>query len=238
MARVVSLHGARPGGWSKERWEWIGAVAADGNLSPLARLVAVVLAQGFANHETAECRPGLPALMGKVAAPKRSVLRALADLDAAGWIDRRGGEGPGRVASYAFRWPGRDPERVPEMAPERVPDLTRTGAKSCTPPTPPYKDQPNMNHKPAPRAATKIVVPGGGRPTRFSQIVQRGTEGEADWNRWLSENGFPELGRIGRVVVVGMLEGWDMPWRFPPSAADATATRVALAYANWLRSKA
>lgn len=61
MAKVVNLHGARPGGWAKDRWAWIGAVMADGELTPLARLVACSLAQGFANHETAECRPGLEA---------------------------------------------------------------------------------------------------------------------------------------------------------------------------------
>lgn len=207
---------------------------ADGSLTHVARLVAVALAQGFANHETAECRPGLPALMRAIDAPKRTVMRALADLQAHGWIGRRGGNSPGQAAAYVFC----TPEQVPQMTPEQVPDLAATGAKSCTPPCTPYKDKPHMNHKLAPRAATRIFVAGGARPTQFSQIVQRGTDGEADWNRWLLANGFPELGQIGRVHVVGMIEGWDMPWRFPPSDSDATASRIALDYAKWLRSKA
>lgn len=95
-----------------------------------------------------------------------------------------------------------------------------------------------MNHRRMTRSAARIFVDGGVRPTPLSQIVQKGTEGEADWNRWLQANGFPELDRIGRVHVVGMIEGWDMPWRFPPSARDEASTRIARAYATWLRSKA
>lgn len=242
MAKIVQLHGQRPGGWAKERWAWIGAVMAAPDLNATAKLIAVALAQGFANNETAECRPGLPALMAAICAPKRTVMQALADLRQAGWIDTAGGNAPGRAAAYAFRWPGQvqnpAPEQVPNPAPEQVQKTASTGAENCTPPCTPYKDKPHMNHKPWPRGATRIYVDGGGRPTQLSQVVQKGTPGEADWNRWLADQGFPPLDRMGRVIVVGMLEGWDMPWRFPPSPGDSTATRVGLAYAKWLTSKA
>ncbi len=204
------------------------------DLNHAAKLIAVALAQGFANNETAECRPGLPSLMAAIGSPKRTVMRALADLKQAGWIDTSGGNAPGRAAAYAFRWP----QQVPNLTPEQVPNSASTGAKSCIPPCTPYKDKPHMNQKGAPRGATRIYVTGGARPTHLSQIVQRGTGAETDWNRWLADNGFPDLDRIGRVQVVGMLEGWDMPWRFPPSASDTTSTGVALAFAKWLRSKA
>lgn len=243
MAKVVTLHGARPGGWSKDRWRWLGAVRRDGDLSPMARLIACALGFGFANNDTGECRPGLATLAQDCATSPRTVDRCLGELQARGWIVRKGGNAPGIRAAIGFRFPGQHTpemarEHTPEMATEHTPDLTGTHAISDAPPTPPYKEEPNLNQKPAPRAATRIIVPGGQRPTPLSQVVQKGTEAEADWNRWLSEKGFPELEQIGRVVVVGMLEGWDMPWRYPPPPRDERAERVAWAYANWLRIKA
>jgi len=250
VAKVVQLRGQTPGGWSKERWTWIKAVAADGRLLPMARLVATVLAQGYANHETAECRPGLAALSKAVAAHKRTVLRALADLQEAGWIERAGGNAPGREATYRFRTPQQvtaaPPEQVTRMtprqvtaqSPEQVTPLSRTGDTEEIPPTPPYKDKPNLNHTRWPRSATKIVVAGGARPTPLSQLVQIGTDQEQDWNGWLAAHGFPALAQIGHKAGAGMLTGWDMPWRYPPSAGDETATRIALRFAEWLRAKA
>lgn len=254
MAKVVQLRGQTPGGWSKERWAWIKAVAADGRLLPMARLVATVLAQGYANHETAECRPGLAALSKAVAAHKRTVLRALADLQEAGWIERAGGNAPGREATYRFRTPQQvtaaPPEQVTRMtprqvtaqSPEQVTPVTRTGDTEEIPPTPPYKDKPNMNQMARgnrwPRSATKVTVAGGVRPTPFSRTVQIGTEPEADWNAWLVLHGFPELAVIGRRVQEGMLDGWDMPWMRPPSATDQDYTSIALRFAEWLRAKA
>ena len=135
MAKVVQLRGQRPGGWAKVRWNWIGAVMAAPGLSPTTKLVAITMAQGFANHETAECRPGLAALMAATSAARRTVLLALHDLQLAGWLVRQGGNAPGKVASYVFRFPGHAPEQVqadaPEQvqadAPEQVQETTATG---------------------------------------------------------------------------------------------------------------
>ena len=91
VAKVIQLRGQKPGGWASDRWVWTRAVAADGRLLPMSRLVASVLAIGFANHETAECTPGIAALMKSVAASRSTVQRALADLQAVGWIECLGG---------------------------------------------------------------------------------------------------------------------------------------------------
>lgn len=252
MAKVVQLRGARPGGWAKERWNWIGAVMADGSLTMAARLVAVSLAQGFANHETAECRPGLAALMTAVAASRATVLRALADLQSHGWIERRGGNAPGKVAAYVFRNPGEAPEQVspvrpeqvssarPEqvssLRPEQVSSVSGTGLNPATPPIPPYKDQPQLNHKYArqnppsaraairglemPQCATRLVVPGSAEAER--------------WDDWLARAGFPALDRIGR-----QRNGrWLMPISTAPDPGDEIPYRIALGWAEWLRSKA
>lgn len=254
MAKVSQLHGSSPSGWSRDRWVWLKAVTADSDLLPMARLLANVLAQGFSNHETAECNPGVAALMKALGASRRTVFRALADLEAAGWLSRCGGEAPNKAATYAFRYPERvprmtpervppvTPQRVPTVTPERVPPVTPTGATEEIPPTPPYKDKPNMNQNAGanrwPRAATKITVAGGVRPTQISQLVEVGSAAESDWNGWLAARGFPALSEIGRKIGVGMLVGWDMPSRWPPSGSDEPATAVALRFAEWLRSKA
>lgn len=242
MAKVVPLRGARPGGWAKDRWDWIRQVMAAPGLSPTTKLVAMTLAQGFANFETAECRPGLSALMAATGAARRTVLLALADLRAAGWIENKGGNAPGKLASYVFRWPQQvqthAPEQVQADAPEQVQETAPTGAKNDAPPKPPYKAEPNMNQNRWPRSATKIVVAGGVRPAVTSQIVQPGSAEEAEWEAWLAARGFPGLGRIGRKVGPGMLAGWDMPSRWPPSERDEAATATALRFAQWLRSKA
>lgn len=236
MAKVVNLHGARPGGWAKDRWAWIGAVMADGELTPLARLVACSLAQGFANHETAECRPGLAALMAAVAAPKRTVLRALNDLQLRGWIERRGGNAPGKLATYAFMRPVQvskmAPERVPPVTPEQVPDLAQTGAIFGAPPCTPHKDKPQLNHNQAPHP--RAAIRGLPKPQVATSAVAYGSDREAAWNRWLQERGYPPLERIGRRIS----GGWEMPVGWPPQAGEDIPEGIARRFADWLRSKA
>ena len=258
MAKVVQLRGQTPGGWSKERWVWMDAVTADGRLLPMPRLLASVLARGFANHETAECNPGFQALTKALGASRATVYRALADLEAAGWIERIGGHGPGKPTTIAFRFPGEQvspvrPEQVSPMTrevgqqvasvrPEQVSPVTRTGLTETAPPKPPYMDQPNMNQNVRgnrwPRSATKVIVPGGARPTPFSRIILPGGQEAEAWDAWLAARGLPLLAVIGRKAGPGMLAGWDMPSSWPPSDRDETATATAVRFVEWLRAKA
>ena len=231
MAKVVTLHGARPGGWAKDRWAWIEAVVADGQLTPLARLVAVVLAQGFANHETAECRPGLAALVQKVASSKRTVLRALEDLQAEGWLERRGGNAPGKLATYVFRRPGAR-ERVPTVTPEQVPTVTPTGAIPDISPCTPYKDKPQLNHtaRPHPRA----LIRGLPKPQCTTTAIDPGSWAAERWDAWLQAEGFPPLERIGRRIE----GGFEMPITVAPDASERVPYGIARRWAEWLKSKA
>lgn len=255
MAKVVQLRGQVPGGWSKERWAWMEAVTADATLLPMPRLLASVLARGFANHETAECRPGFVALSKALGASRATIYRALADLEAAGWISRAGGHGPGKAATIGFRFPAQQvapvrpeqvsrmtPQQVAPVTPEQVSPVNRTGLTQSAPPRPPYMEQPNMNQNARgnrwPRSATKVVVAGGVRPTPFSHLVQIGTDGETEWDGWLLARGFPPLSKIGRRMGEGLIVGWDMPGRYPPGGGDETGTATALRFAQWLRAKA
>lgn len=214
---------------------------ADGELTPLARLVACSLAQGFANHETAECRPGLAALMKAVAASRSTVLRALNDLTLRGWIERRGGEAPGRAATYAFRSPSDQraervsnmtPERVPTVTPERVSSVDATGVIPEKSPCTPYKDKPHMNQKaqPHPRAALRPLP----QPQCMTTIIEPGSLAAERWDAWLVAEGFKPLDRIGHREGAG----WRMPVTVAPSKGEAIPYSIALRWAGWLRSKA
>ena len=162
MAKVVTLHGARPGGWSKDRWRWLGAVRRDGTLSPMARLLAHALGFGFANGETAECRPGLSTLAEDCATSERTIDRCLTELQARGWIERKGGNAPGVRAAIGFRFPGR-----------HTPDLAGTHAIPDAPPRPPYKDQPNMNHKKRPSGPPEFTSMAGHGQRNFPRRAAR-----------------------------------------------------------------
>jgi hypothetical protein len=210
------------------------------DLNATAKLIAVALAQGFANNETAECRPGLAALMKAIAAPKRTVMQALSDLKQAGWIVAAGGNAPGRAAAYAFRWPGRGHEQVPNPAPEQVPNpapeqvqkSASTGAENCNPPCTPYKDKPHMNHRahPHPRAAIRGLP----MPQCLTTIIEPDSLAAERWDAWLQAEGFPPLDRIAHRSE----GGWRMPVTVAPTKGEEIPYRIALRWAEWLRSKA
>ncbi len=234
MAKVVPMRGASPSGWSRERWAWRKGCMADARLGAMTRLVANELAFGYANAETAECSPGIQTLCDAVGGVHRAtIMRALAELVDAGWIIRRGGEGPGRRASYAFR----TPERVATLRQERVATLQPTCRNPATPPKPPYMDEPNMNQN-ARVKTPRQMLRGLARPTVLSAMVVIGSYHETAWDAWLADHGHPALHKIGRRIVAGMIEGWDMPWTLPPSPDETMATSIAGRYVAWLRSKA
>lgn len=250
MAKVIQFHGAAPSGWSRERWAWIKSITKDPRLSPLAKLLAHVMTEQFAARDVPECSPGLEKLCEAVAMKRTAVVDAIAELVNAGWLERGGGNAPGKRAVYRFK----SGEQVQDGGPEHVRtygseqcrpggseqcrqnDTSMPPSRHCEeiPPAPPYKELPNMNQKPAPRFATKIVVPGGYRPTHFHRVVPFGSAAAAEWDAWLIGQGFRPLDRIGKRVRTGQLEGWDMPWMFPPSPDDAVATGIGQRFARWL----
>ena len=74
----------------------------DGNLSPMARLLAHVLVTKFSHHETAHCAPGTDTLADKLRTSVDTIKRALRDLAAAGWLIRTEGRGRGNRAQIFF----------------------------------------------------------------------------------------------------------------------------------------
>jgi hypothetical protein len=212
----------------------------------MARLVACALGFGFANAETAECRPGYQTLANDCGTSVRTIERCFMDLEAAGWIARKGGEGPGVSAAIVFRFPERPPEvaddegeRPPVLADERPPVLAVTPASSDAPPIPPYMDQPNMNQRTGLlRAASQVIVKGGQRPRYVTVCVPVGSVLAGRWDEWLAANAFPPLAVIGQRLDQKGADGWEMPVTLPAGFGDEVATRIATRWADWLRGKA
>jgi hypothetical protein len=172
MAEVVALHDRRSAS-SRDpdglRWEWMQAVMQDAGLLPVARLVAVSLAQRFARRGTTSCHPGTKAIEAAVSASRATVFRALLDLQLRGWLEVRHG-GPNQPAVYHFvglrnrtvqervrkarpkRQEPTAPEQVSRLRPEQVSPGDGTGLTGEIPPTPPYKEEPNLNQNAQARA--------------------------------------------------------------------------------------
>jgi hypothetical protein len=77
----------------KGRDQWMCALAAASNLSTMAIRLVLRLCVSF-NCKTGQCDPGYRTLAADMAVSERSVFRAIAELEAGGWIavDRTGGD--------------------------------------------------------------------------------------------------------------------------------------------------
>jgi Helix-turn-helix domain len=77
----------------KGRDRWMCALAAASDLSTMAIRLTLRLCVSF-NCKTGQCDPGYRTLAGDMAVSERSVFRAIAELEAGGWItvDRTGGD--------------------------------------------------------------------------------------------------------------------------------------------------
>ena len=71
------------GNWNRARWGWLKAITGDPDLSPMARLLAHVLATQFSHHETAHCAPGTDTLADALATSVDTIKRTLVSLNSA-----------------------------------------------------------------------------------------------------------------------------------------------------------
>jgi hypothetical protein len=90
------------GAWMRQRWGWTEAVRKDADLSPMARLVAHVLALDYANAKTAVCYPSHGEIASAVGASKATIRRAVSELVSAKWVARKPGRGRGHNTGYSF----------------------------------------------------------------------------------------------------------------------------------------
>jgi hypothetical protein len=80
------------------------AIMADEQLSASAKCVATMLLLKFRNHKTNQCNPGFATLAKCVGRKRRSVIDALSELKAAGWIRWEGTKGgsPANTNNFQF----------------------------------------------------------------------------------------------------------------------------------------
>ncbi len=185
MGAGALRHEVAPGEWRRVRFAWMEAVRVDRDLSMTARLLGHVLALDFANHDTAECRPSPKVIADRLGVSVDTAKRAMADLVAAGWI-RRASDGPGRGRAASITFLSRAQvvslkggrvapisggsnggKTAPISGPEKGANLRGKGGKFASPPTPPNKDKPYLNHKATddPDALVRYwaeVIDGGG----------------------------------------------------------------------------
>ena len=90
------------GNWNRGRWAWLKAVTGDGDLSPMARLLAHVLATQFSHHETAHCAPGVDTLADALCTSVDTIKRALRHLASAQWLIKTEGRGRGNRSEIFF----------------------------------------------------------------------------------------------------------------------------------------
>ena len=167
---AVNLREIGPGQWKRHRWDWLRSVrrADAGTLNMTAKLVAHALVHEFANHESGECAPSPKKLAQEVGVHTDTVKRALDDLVAYGFIERRAPNRVGRghassivflaraeivpikrgtVAPISSARKGGNPAPVSDGSPEseRGAILREKGGNPAPPPTPPYIDKPKKN---------------------------------------------------------------------------------------------
>jgi hypothetical protein len=80
------------------------AIMEDEHLSAPAKCVATALLLKFRDHETTQCNPSFTTLARCVGRKRRSVIDALNELKAAGWIDWDGTKGGSRTNTNNFRF--------------------------------------------------------------------------------------------------------------------------------------
>lgn len=236
--------------WNRSRWAWKRAVKRDSRLSKTAKLVGITLCDDFAHHDTAYCCPFMETLGEATGDPERTLRRALADLEACGWIVRLKGRGRGRASRIVFCADAEAgaviPENVTEMAAYRQLDDPEN-AQETRPRVAPISKSRRRSYRPKPaeRAASSgrsHIEPkktkgagarGGGSPVRpvpWSRPVAPGSEAEREWEAWLAAKRMPGLQAVGRMVP----GGWDMPSAWPPRSDDDERTRQAERFVAWL----
>lgn len=126
--------------WKNRRWAWKDALCRVTALSDGAKLLAVRWVDSFAHHETAFCNPSVETMAEALGKSGRSIQRAIAELQAAGWIRVDYAKGRGRTSKIVFlngpRGEAFDtPEKVTRLAvhhadrPETVPERVTNAAE-------------------------------------------------------------------------------------------------------------
>jgi hypothetical protein len=120
------------------RDRWMCALAAASDLSTMAVRLALRLCVSF-NCKTGQCDPGYPKLAEDMAVSKRTVSRAIDELETAGWVsvDRTGGDNT-RNAQIKLLIPGAGETQSGDnmLSPEKEPTGATSGDNILSPENP------------------------------------------------------------------------------------------------------
>jgi hypothetical protein len=132
---ITSINNAELISGHKGRDRWMCALAAASDLSTMAYRLALRLCVSF-NCKTGRCDPGFPKLAEDMAVSKRTVSRAIDELETAGWVsvDRTGGDNT-RNAQINLLIPGTGEPRSGDnmLSPEKEPTGATSGDNILSP---------------------------------------------------------------------------------------------------------
>ena len=120
-----------------EQHDILWAIMKDSERSASAKCVATVLLLKFRNHDTLVCNPSFTAIAARVGRKRRSVIDAVNELKAAGWLDWTGTLGGSSENTNNFTF-NLEPQPVQSAAPVQsttpVQSAAQTGAAERTRP--------------------------------------------------------------------------------------------------------
>ena len=135
---MMSAMSGQPISGHKGRDRWMCTLAAASDLSTMAMRLALRLCVSF-NCKTGQCDPGYPKLAEDMAVSKRTVSRAIDELETAGWVsvDRTGGDNT-RNAQINLLIPGAGKTRSDDnmVSPEKEPTGATSGDNILSPENP------------------------------------------------------------------------------------------------------
>jgi len=196
------------------------AIMADEPLSAAAKCVATVLLLKFRNHQTGVCNPSFATIASCVGRKRRSVIDAINELKAAGWLEWDGTSGGNSTNTNNFEFLLKvtgAADCTPTGAADDTGAAKRpTGAAERTRPVQytahELSIEPSSNHSSAPRCLVD------------EEKKRRGFDVKCDspsgyrWQRFWRENGIPEPIRSLRTDSY-----LNLPSQDPPTYAEAAA---------------
>lgn len=226
------------------RFEWLKAVMRQADLTPRAKNLATVLAVQFANETTGQINPGLDTLAEYLGTSVDTVRRAIADLSQAGWLDRTVPHGRGHLSSFTLLTPGKVVAlHSVRPAAQRHATGTTTADKRLQPcnvlsgikgsnPAPKRSQTCNAHIRKEQTLEQKGRAP---RPSpHLHALIEADSDQAQAWDAWLHERGWPSLSELTALHCEG---GFDLPWRWPVTGGDTTATMIAEKIAEWAISE-
>jgi hypothetical protein len=193
------------------------AIISDEQLSASAKCVATVLLLKFRNHKTNQCNPGFSTLAKCVGRKRRSVIDALNELKAAGWIDWEGTKGgsPANTNHYQFFL---KPRPVQQTAP--VQPNAPTGAVECT--------------KPVQHTAHELSIEPSERPKPLSAKqgvkVRHGSPEADQWRRYWAARGDLRSLVIAASGTIGISVPLTSRSAFPEAGADSVERKAGVTH--------